>query len=156
MWIQLSCIHVIIGSLSNDDGDVNENGKKSIGSDWQNWQLCTCITLFCTFFCRHCTTTTWKCLISRFVEVVNTRQRSTFLSFQFPDLWYILLFQLQKNNDGINAIKFEAARFYFFEWRFRSHRRRCCLSSVISTVRTHLSWTEGISSCRWDPCGSSQ
>ena len=129
-------------------------------------QLCTCITLFCTFFCRHCTTTTWKCLISRFVEVVNTRQRSTFFSFQFPDLWYILLFQLQKNNDtvniwrieraGINAIKFEAARFYFFEWRFRSHRRRCCLSSLISTVRTHLSWTEGISSCRWDPCGSSQ
>ena len=23
-------------------------------------QLCTCITLFCTFVCRHCTTTTWK------------------------------------------------------------------------------------------------
>ena len=28
-------------------------------------QLCTCIKLFCTFP-RHCTTTTWKCLISRF------------------------------------------------------------------------------------------
>ena len=25
-----------LGSLSNDDGDVNENGKKSIGFDWQN------------------------------------------------------------------------------------------------------------------------
>ena len=24
------------GSLSNDDGDVNDNGKKSIGFDWQN------------------------------------------------------------------------------------------------------------------------
>ena len=31
-------------------------------------QLCTCITLFCTFLCRRCTTTTWKCPISRFVE----------------------------------------------------------------------------------------
>ena len=26
----------IIGSLSNDDGDVNENGKKAIGFDWQS------------------------------------------------------------------------------------------------------------------------
>ena len=43
----------ILGSLSNDDGDVKENGKKAIGLD-----LCTCITLICTFLCRHCTTTT--------------------------------------------------------------------------------------------------
>ena len=26
----------ILGSLSNDDGDVNENGKKAIDLDWQN------------------------------------------------------------------------------------------------------------------------
>ena len=45
-------------------------------------QLCTCITLS-----RHCTITTWNCLISRFVEDVNTRQR---LSFSFPELWYSL------------------------------------------------------------------
>ena len=25
-----------IGSLSNNDSDVNENGKKAIGLDWQN------------------------------------------------------------------------------------------------------------------------
>ena len=25
-----------IGSLSNDDGDVNEDGKKAMGLDWQN------------------------------------------------------------------------------------------------------------------------
>ena len=47
--------------------------------------LCTCITLFCTFLCHRCTTTTWKCLISRFVEDGNTRQQ---LSYSFPDLWY--------------------------------------------------------------------
>ena len=35
-------------------------------------------------FSRRCTTTTWKCLISRFVEDVNTRQQ---LSFSFPGLW---------------------------------------------------------------------
>ena len=32
---------------------------------WDKQQLCTCITLFCTFLRRHCTTTTWKYLISR-------------------------------------------------------------------------------------------
>ena len=51
-------------------------------------QLCTCINLFCKFLCRHCTTTTWKCLISRFVENANTRQQ---LYFSFAELWYSLL-----------------------------------------------------------------
>ena len=37
------------------------------------------ITLFRTFFCRHCTTTMEKCLISRFMEDVNKR-RLKFLS----------------------------------------------------------------------------
>ena len=29
-------LNLPLGSLSNDDGDVNENGKKAIGLDWQN------------------------------------------------------------------------------------------------------------------------
>ena len=46
--------------------------KKSNSLTRQNNNcLCMCITLFCTFFCRHCTTTTWKCLISRFVRDKN-------------------------------------------------------------------------------------
>ena len=59
-------------------------------------QLCTCITLFCTFLCRHFTTTTWKCLISRFVENVNARQQ---LSFSFSELRYrsLLEFNPRKN-----------------------------------------------------------
>ena len=36
---------------------------------------------FCLFLCRHCTTTTWKCLISCFMEDVNKRQRIFFLLF---------------------------------------------------------------------------
>ena len=35
-------------------------------------QLCTCITLFCTFLYHHCTTPTRKCLISRFVGATWT------------------------------------------------------------------------------------
>ena len=85
----------LLGSLSNDDGDCNEDGKKAIGLDWQKQQLCTCITLFCTFLCCRCTTTKWKCLILRFVEDVNTWE---LLSFSFPELWYsILEFHYKKN-----------------------------------------------------------
>ena len=46
----------ILGSLSNDDGDVNENGKKAIGLDEQNNNFARA-TRF-TFLCRHCRTTT--------------------------------------------------------------------------------------------------
>ena len=59
----------ILGSLSNDDGDVNENSKKAIDLDWQNNN----------FFYRRCTTPTWKCLISRFLE---TRQRTSIQPFR--------------------------------------------------------------------------
>ena len=42
-------------------------------------QLRKCITLFCTFLYRHSMTTTWKYLISRFMEDVNKPLRN-FLS----------------------------------------------------------------------------
>ena len=81
-------------------------------------QLCKCITLFCTFLCRLCTTTRWKCLNSCFVEDRNTRQQ---LSFSFPELWHSPLEFNSKTfanpwrikRDGTSAIKFEAARIHF-------------------------------------------
>ena len=72
-------------------------------------QLCTRITLFWTFLCRHCTTTTWTRLLSSFVEDVNTRQR---LSFFFPEPRYSLLQLRSTKNCQKNAIKFEAAQLY--------------------------------------------
>ena len=50
----------LIGNLSNDDGDVNENVKKALNMfRLLKQQLCRCIvTLFCTFRYRNCTTTT--------------------------------------------------------------------------------------------------
>ena len=49
-------------------------------------QLCTCITLFCTFLCRRCATTTWNFLVSRFVEDVNTRQWFSFSELRYSPL----------------------------------------------------------------------
>ena len=53
--------------------------KKKQWLDKAKQQLCTCIALFCTFLCRHCTTATWEYLISRFVKDVN-KQWQNFLS----------------------------------------------------------------------------
>ena len=69
---------ILVGTLSSNDADDNENVKKTIGLISKK-QLCTCITLFRTFLSRFCTTTTWKCLILRFMEDVN-KQRPNFIS----------------------------------------------------------------------------
>ena len=97
-----------------------QSNRLKLAKDNNLKQLCTCITLYCTFPCRHCTTLTWKCLISPFVRGSEpTRQR---LSFSFPELQYSLLkFHFQKKianiwrneRDGISTIKFEAARLQF-------------------------------------------
>jgi len=64
--------------------------RRQLQREWQKrnrfrsakQQLSTCTTLFqCTFLCRRCTTTTRKCLFSRFVEDVNARHATTFFFF---------------------------------------------------------------------------
>ena len=99
-------------------------------------QLCTCITLYCTLLCRRCTTTTWDCLISRFVEDLNTRQR---LSFPFSEFWYTLLeFNSRKNSPTfheLNEMEYALLSLkhheFTFKWRFCSRRCCCCLSSLL-------------------------
>ena len=96
---------------------------------------------FCTFLCRLCTTATWKCVNSRFVEGGNTRQP---LSFSFPELWYSATeFNSKKNcqrltnQTGWNKRdKVWSSVNSLFRWRFRFRlRRRCCLSSLVSLPR---------------------
>ena len=72
----------LIGSLSNDDGVVNENGIKAVGLDWQTTTLHVHHAFLYIFLSLGCTTTTWNSLILRFVEDGNTRQQ-----FSFPELW---------------------------------------------------------------------
>ena len=61
-------------------------GEKSKRFRLAKQQLCACITLFCTFLCRRCTTKTWKCLISRFFDDVNSRRLFTLTSFRSKQL----------------------------------------------------------------------
>ena len=68
-----------IRSFSSDDGNSNENVKKAIRLQSKKKTTLHVHHSFCTFLCRRCTTTTWKCVIFRFMEVVN-KQRRIFLS----------------------------------------------------------------------------
>ena len=83
---------------------------------------------FCRFLSRRFTTSTWKCLISRFVEDGNTRQQ---LSFSSPVLWYSPLESTSKKfaniwrikRDKISVMKFKAASIHLFKWRFRDFHK---------------------------------
>ena len=86
-WWSSSIITIIIIELKQRRRGRQRERQNKARFRLAKQQLCTCITLFCTFLCRHCTTTTWKCLISRLVEDVNTKQR---LCFSFPELRYPL------------------------------------------------------------------
>ena len=57
-------------------------------------QLCTCITLFCTFICRRCATATWNCLFSRFSR--GREQKTTIFFFFSWTLTQSFRIQLQK------------------------------------------------------------
>ena len=72
----------LIGSLSNNDGVVNENGIKAVGLDSPKNNVARSSRFFVHFLSRGYTTTTWNFLILRFVVDGNTRQQ-----FSFPELW---------------------------------------------------------------------
>ena len=73
-----------IGNLSTTTATATRTAKSNRFrlAKQKHW---TCITLFCTFLCCRCTTTTRNFLISRFLEDVDTRQN---FSFPFSELRY--------------------------------------------------------------------
>ena len=88
-------------------------------------QLCACITVSglvrCKLLWRHCTTTMWNFLISRFMEEVNTSQRfsSCFCELRYSPLefnsWNIAnIWQIKAHSwNKPRAMKFEIVRIYF-------------------------------------------
>ena len=107
-------VHWILGRLSNEGGDGNENGKRAIGLNWQNNNYGRASLLFfLTFPCGHCTATTWKC-------GEREHKTTTFFFFKESSIRSFRI-HLQKKianilrikQDGIIAIKFEAAQLHF-------------------------------------------
>ena len=114
----------LIGTLRSNDADGNENVKKTIGLISKTTTLHVHYT-FCTFLSRFCTTTTWKCLISRFMENLNKQPRNFIsvcelkygpLKFSFRRIRLQLKKEMGRNNrykDWKNANS-------LFKWRY------CC------------------------------
>ena len=137
------------GSLGNHEGNGKENGEKSNKFILVKQQLCTCITLFCTFFSCCCTTVT----CAHFTEQVNTTQK---VSFSFSKLTYgpvrfnpenfSNIWQMKWN--WIRSMKFETVRIYFLsEFPVSCHpklllprRRDVTTSPVYSWARCDWQW----------------
>ena len=90
------------------------------GRQKSNWfglakqPLCRCITLFSTFLCCLCTTTTWKYLISRFMEDAVNEWRQSFLS----------LSKLEGGPQGINFREIRWHLTFSADWNKRDKVRK--------------------------------
>ena len=112
-------IRRILGSLSNDDGDVNKNGKKAIGLDWQT----TTLHVYHAFLYISLPSLHYydvKMPIFTFCEG-RERKTTTFSFFSWTSIQSLRI-EVQKKItniwrieiDGISAVKFEVARIHFF------------------------------------------
>jgi len=109
---------IILGSLSNDNGDGNKNGKKAIGLDWQNDNFARASDIFVQFFAF----AAWLHRETSYFYVLWRREHKATIFFLFS--WTSIQsfrIQLQKKIchcfrivwDWIKAIKFEAVRILF-------------------------------------------
>ena len=85
----------------------------------------------CAFLCRRCTTTTWKCLFSRFLEELNTKRRFS-KSFE-----KIVELSSRKTHQIENLIKRHGIRDTNFK-TVRIHFLRDVFSHVVVVVASHV------------------
>ena len=132
---------MLLRNLSSDGSDFNENGKKAIGLYYQKQQLCTCITLFYTLRCVNAPLRRENDVKMPYSTFFRGRERKTATFFSFPELRYSFLefysrkncqhFKLTNWHKWNNRDKVWSSATSLFKWRFRSRRRRCCLSSLL-------------------------
>ena len=107
---------VKIGSLRNNHGDINENGKKTIGLDWKNNNLHHAF-LFISLPSLH----DYDVKMPNFTFCGGREHKATTFFFFFSTSIQSFRIQLQKKNakiwriewDRISEIKFEARRLHF-------------------------------------------
>ena len=130
-----------LGSLSIDDWRRQRERQKAIGLDWQNKQLCTCITPF--LYISLPSLQDYDVKIPNFT-FSRGREHKTTTSFFFS--WTMIQsfrIQLQKNKNKkkslhlMNWTRWNKPAIKFF-WPFCSHHRRCWLSSLIYGVMGHF------------------
>ena len=105
---------------------VTKTGKsKEFGLAKQ--QFCTCITLFCTFRCRRCTTTTWNLLISHFNYGRREHKTKVFFFFFWTQIQSFRI-QLQKKFVKIWRIEREGIR---LQWNGLWQKRATCFAKLL-------------------------
>ena len=129
-----------------------KSSKFGLSLSFAKQQLCTCITLFCTFLFLCCTIRREN---AQFLVLWLTWKQRRRLSFSFPDLRYNPLeFNTRKNcqiwrieQNGIISIKFEAARLWVtFSQLSPSLLLKllyCCFSLAGGKRQRWGSWAEG-------------
>ena len=82
-------VHVMTTNIQRQDG--NENFNKTIGLISKTTTLHVHHAFIFAFLCHFCTTTTWRCLILRFMENVNRQRRNlvffSLLNLEFNSIW---------------------------------------------------------------------
>ena len=83
-----------------------QESQKSNSLAWQNKIKKKKTSSFCTFLCRHCTTTTWTCLISRFTIPACEGRKQAMTKFSFSSSIWIWLIedQLQKSSLAFDKV----------------------------------------------------
>ena len=117
---RLCCLSTLIGTLRSNDADGNENVKKKSCLIRKKNNFARASRFFVHFFSCFCTTTTWKCLLLRFMENVN-KQRRNFISLcelrHGPWPWnpasWGFAYISQSKWVGIIAIKTEGTQIHF-------------------------------------------
>ena len=97
----------MISPICNRDFKIQRRGrrrerKKRNRFYKKNNNFARASRFFVHFFARFCTTTTWKCLISRFMEYVNKQQRD-FTSLSKLG-WWSLGIQLQEGSPTFDKV----------------------------------------------------
>ena len=108
----------IEGSLSNDDGDGNKNGKKAIGLDWQNNNFARASRFFVHFFAVVSLLRRENAPIHVLSGTVAQENNFLFVFLNFDTvLWNSTPKKIANiwriKRDGISVIKFKAASIHF-------------------------------------------
>ena len=136
----------VIGSLSNDDDYVNKNGKKAKVSIGKTTILHVHHAfLYISLPSLH----DYDVKISNFTFCQGREHKITTFFF-FSELWYRLLeFNSREKCQHLmnwtrrnEREKVWSGATSPFKWRFRSCRRRCCLSSLIWHKGSVAEWLE--------------
>ena len=140
MWPRLGSCTIILGSLSNNEGNSNEDGKKAIGLDWQNNNFARA---------SHFLYISWPSLHDCNVKVPNfmfcwghEHKTTTFLFFSWTLIYSLSEFNCkqicQHLTNWMSWNKCDevwSSQNSLFKWCFRSHCRPCCLSSIMILLK---------------------